>query len=133
MALINFYQKGDSFVLGDKTIPKGSVMIKQHDDDLIEALYVNTNTAIEHGYYSEFCDVNGDAYTSLQALLNAINATYTNDMIIGQNGIKFYNSVSGLYMRMIIRNGSLMQDRELTTLGFNGVENTDWENIGGSI
>jgi len=32
-------------------------------------------------------------------------------------------------MRQVVRDGALCIDNELTPLGFDGIENTDWKNI----
>jgi hypothetical protein len=43
----------------------------------------------------------------------------------------FLDNSTGLQFRLGQRNHFYVEDKELTALGFAGVENTDWTNIGG--
>ena len=41
----------------------------------------------------------------------------------------FKDPVSSLKYRIGVRSNILVTDKELTLTGFNGIENTDWENV----
>jgi hypothetical protein len=40
---------------------------------------------------------------------------------------------TGMDFRIVVRNSQLIFDKELTSLGFNGVEGQDWMNISGIL
>lgn len=45
----------------------------------------------------------------------------------------YLDDTTGLYFRTGIRDSGYKIDKELTTTGFAGDEDTDWENIGGAV
>lgn len=48
------------------------------------------------------------------------------------DGYQVFGETVGSRYRIGLRGGQLQIDRELTSTGFDGLENTDWENAGGN-
>jgi len=89
------------------------------------------------GMYYEFCDGTGAAYTSEAAFLAATASFFVKATSGGGQSTDQYTQYvdpnNSLKIRTGVRNGTYIVDKEVTVTGFNGVENTDWENISGAL
>lgn len=138
--MINFYKNSTTgvYVLGEGTTGfsnPGQFYSSTHGDYL--AIY-NASTGEKRfdSPYSEYVKEDGNPYVSLEELVNDTALFFKPTVTISggtstTNGYTIYTGSSGTIFRIGIRETQLQVDKALTETGFDGVENTDWENVSG--
>lgn len=81
---------------------------------------------------TNYLNLEGVAYENYEAFNTATKDFFFRVGGNIQNGYQIFGSVVGSRYRIGIRDSQLQIDKELTATGFDGVENTDWENVGGN-
>lgn len=94
----------------------------------------NANPDIFNQPVTDFLKENGDAYADFAELSDAYADFFfsVSGGVSVSSGLLIFGTVVGSRYRTGIRDGQYVIDKELTATGFNGVENTDWENVGGN-
>ena len=139
--MINFYKNSTTevYVLGEETTGfsnPGQFYSSTHGDHL--AIY-NASTGEKRfdSPYTEYLKENGSPYLSLAELVSDTALFFKPTVSTGGgsttvDGYTMYtDSVTGTKFRVGMRNSQLQVDKALTATGFDGAENTDWENVSG--
>ena len=135
-----FRRTDGAMIFGDdaNAIYQGALWIRPRGGNMVELRHLDGSIFYPAFDITDvFKDAEGNKYADI-ADFNAVSGTFFFRVggasgIVGADGyITLPNNSTGRKVRFGQRAGFVYAiDQELTTLGFAGVENTDWVNVGG--
>jgi hypothetical protein len=139
MFLFLFKRLADSvFIFGENDeceYPAGNLgVIPNREAGTVTIHYLDGKMKHENVHFSSFKNEQGVSYQSFDELKAAYAGFFFRNVGASLVGgyLTMSDNTTSMKFRIGIRNSQYVIDKELTATGFSGVENVDWQNIGGA-